>query len=595
MPLAVLLLISLFAALAGKATEPAPRVFLISLDGLGYEAATQDPAASELKTLTRLAAEGFYAPMQTSFPSLTAASHASMWTGVYGDKNGVTSNSFPLSPRSLHRFTERGPGFRGESLKAEAFWVKAGRQGIRSVAHNPTQGYPCTPFNSGPGAVVLNGYQTAELAPERLLKGSDVQWLPSPPPGLAVPKSRKPPLFFAYTSGRIRFVASVFAKGATYDTIRFSAYSGQRYVDASLKDAEELPLRNEANSRPLARYFSEALPVAGLAALHFRLFELAADGKDFLLFQTAAKQLSACQDGPTQNEAFKKQLLSTAGAFIGNGAGGLYWKGSLGPKLTNGLAERRFLETLELHARQTMRHTRALLDEFNPRLLVDYISTADDMLHLWWGLTMQKNAFIEPFRRWGYQIIDWRVRELHTLLSAEDHLIVVSDHGMSAMTKEFHLNGLLKEWGYEGRLTAQDTFLVVNTTDWLDGKVPLEEKKPLLEEVKAKLAAYLDPATQTPVFADFFWPDEIQSRYGVGGPNGGDLYFDLQPGYYQSNRSESPVLQALDPPTGAHGPLPTRPDLLALFLAHGPHLNSRPARMRSVDVAPLVLKLLSIP
>jgi hypothetical protein len=589
MRLAVLFLICNLAS----AGDNAPRVFLISLDGLGYEAATQDPAASELKTLTRLAAEGFYAPMQTSFPSLTAASHASMWTGVYGDKNGVTSNNFPLSPRHLHRFTERGPGFRGESLQAEAFWVKAGRQGIRAVAHNPTQGFPCTAFNSGPGSVVLNGYQTTELAPERLLKGSDVQWLDAAPAGLAVPKSRKAALFFQYTSGRIRFVATVFAKGPGYDTIRLSAYSGQRYVDAPLKDAEDLPLRNEANSRPLARYFSEALPVAGLAALHFRLFEMSADGKDFLLFQTPAKELSACQDGPTQNEAFKKKLLSTAGAFIGNGAGGLYWKGSFGPKLSNGLAERRFLETLELHARQTMRHTRALVDEFNPRLLVDYISTADDMLHLWWGLSVQKNAFIEPFRRWGYQIIDWRVRELYALLSAEDHLIVVSDHGMAAMNKEFHLNGLLKEWGYDGRVTAQDTFLLVNTTDWLEGKVPPAEKRSLLNEVKAKLSDYLDPSTNAPVFHEFYWPEDIQAKYGAGGPNGGDLYFDLKPGYYQTNRSGSPILQTLDPPTGAHGPLPTRPDLLALFLAHGPQQHSRPASMRSVDVAPFVLKLLS--
>lgn len=594
MRLAILCLVTSLA-LAAQEQDKQSRVFLISLDGLGFQAATQDPAASELKTLTRIAAEGYYLPMQTAFPSLTAASHASIWTGVYGDKNGVTANSFPPQPRAQHRFTDRGRGFRGESLQAEAFWVKAGRQGIRSVAHNPTQGFPCTPFNSGPGSVVMNGYQSAEIAPERLLQASDVQWLDTAPEGLAVPKSRRQPRFFTFTSGRIRFTGTVFAKGLNYDTIRLTAYGGRRYVDAPVKDAEDLPLRNEAKSRPLAQYFSEALPVAGITALHFRLFELSADGKGFLLYQTAAKEISLCQDGAKQNEAFKKRLLTSAGAFIGNGAGGLYWEGRFGPRLSSGLAERRFLETLELHARQTMRHSRALLDEFNPRLLVDYISTPDDMLHLWWGLAVQKNAFIEPFRRWGYQIIDWRVRELFSLLSPQDHFIVVSDHGMSAMNTEFHLNGLLKEWGYASRISAQDTFLLVNTTEWLDGIVPVQEKRALLEEVKAKLASLEDPSTKSPVFASFFWPEDIQTRYGAGGPNGGDLYFDLKPGYYQTNRSQVPVFQRLDPPTGAHGPLPTREDLLALFLAHGPSLNSRPARMRSVDVAPFLLGLFSIP
>jgi hypothetical protein len=553
------------------------RVYLISLDGLGFEAFSEDPAAQELRTMRKLAAKGIYSPMQSTFPSLTAPSHASLFTGVYGDRNGITANQIPLD------FDRRVNGFRGDYLRADTFWVKAATAGVRSVAHNPTQGFPCNSHNSGPGVTLLNGYQTEELSPQRLMRGEDVEWLPEAPPGFAPPpSSRRPVLYFRYTSGRLQFGGAVFAKGSQYDTIRLSARSGARYVDAPLKSAESDPPQATQPPRPLARYFSEALPIADITAVHFRLFELSADGKQFLLYQTAAKAISVCHNGPAQNEAFKKLLLQSAGAFIGNGAGSLYEEGRLGPRATDGLAERRWLETLELHARQTMRHTRALVSEFNPRLLVDYISTADDMLHVWWGAYKQGDRFQEPWRRWGYQIIDWRIGQLQQLLNPGDHLIIVSDHGMTSARREFRLNTLLKQWGYADRVWAQDSFL----------RLKDREDKALLAEVQNRLSAFRDG--DTPLFASWFVPSEALTRLGIGGDFGGDLYFDLAPGYYLSAALKTPVLESYPSPRGVHGPLPTRPDLLALFLASGPELQSRAASMRTVDVAPLVLKLLGL-
>ncbi len=267
------------------AAEPAGRVFLISLDGMGYHAFSEDPAATELRTMKRLASEGIYAPMQAAFPSLTAPGHASIWTGVYGNVNGVTANQVPLS------FEQRANGFRAEQLKADTFWVKAARQGIRAVAHNPTQGFPCTAHNSGPNVTLMNGYQTEQLSPQRLLKSADVEWLVAPPVGFAIPRdSRLPAKYFRYTTGQLQMAGAVFAKGARYDTIRLSAQAARRYVDAPLKDAELLPVRANNSTRPLARFFSEGLPIAGRTAVHFRLFELAADGADFLLYQSEVFQ-----------------------------------------------------------------------------------------------------------------------------------------------------------------------------------------------------------------------------------------------------------------------------------------------------------------
>ncbi len=553
------------------------RVFLISLDGMGYQSFSEDPASSELKALKRLAGDGIYAPMQTAFPSLTAPGHASIFTGVYGNVNGITANTIPTS------FTEHANGFRSDQLRSEMFWVQAGRAGVKSVAHNTTQGFPCNQFNSGPNVTLMNGYQTAEVAPEKLVHASDVTWLDMAPEGFIIPeKSRQLIHYFRYSSGRIQFAGAVFAKSLRYDTLRMTAYSGKRYVDATLRDGEIEPVRQASKTRPLARYFSEALPVANLTAVHFRLFELSADGKEFMLYQTQGKEISVCADGETQAIKFKERLLNSAGAFIGNGAGKFYETGQFGKRNADGLAERRWMETLELHARQSMRHTRALLDEFGPRLIVDYISTADDLLHMWKPEAALGDRFTEPYRRWGYQIVDWRIEEIRLLLKEQDHFVIVSDHGMTVATHEIRLNTILKDLGYADRVIAGAQFFrLKDRTD-----------KALLEELKQKLSDIRDGNTK--VFSEWFWPSESAAKFGIGGENGGDLYFDLSPGFTISFAAKLPAIAKLETPHGVHGLLPTRSDMLALFIAYGPDLHSRPVTMRSVDVAPLVLRLLGI-
>ncbi len=551
------------------------RVFVISLDGLGYQAFTEDPAASELHTLRALAASGVQGPLQAAFPSLTAPGHAALFTGVYGNVNGITANDIPVG------LEQRVNGFRAEQLRAEMFWLKAARAGVKVLAVNPTQGYPCNKFNSGPGIALYNGYQTAETAPAKLLRGRDVQWLEAAPLGFVPPKkSRRPMRYFEYVSGRVRFTGVVFARRLNYDTVRITAYGGKRYVDAELHEAETAPPGHGAKARPLARYFSEALPVADITAVHFRLFKMGENGQDFLLLQSQGKEISLCVDGDTQAVKFKEKLIASAGAFAGNGAGNWYRTDELGKRRTDGLAERRLLETLELHARQTMRHTRALDAEFSPRLLVDYLSTADDMLHAWWGLAAAGDSFLERYRRWGFQIVDWRIGELKQMMRPGDSIVVVSDHGMGAVNKELRVNSLLRELGYRDRVAAQDHFLITEPRGNLA----------LLEEVRGKLALFRDNGTS--VFGDWLRPNEAGAKFGIGGAAGGDLYFDLAPGYKAVNDETKGAVTALAEPKGEHGPLPTRPEILALFIANGPRVGQHPLPVRSVDVVSVLLFIL---
>jgi hypothetical protein len=567
-----------------------PRVFLISLDGMGYEALTTDPAASGMRFLRKIQREGIAMPMQAAFPSLTAAGHASLFTGSYGDENGVTANQVAPRPRPAHRFDERVNGFRAEQLDKENFWLDLGRRGVRTVAHNSTQGFPCNANNSGPGVTVLNGYQTEELAGERLLRGKDVEWLNAAPEEFPAPKkSRKAVLYFRYQAKNHWILGAVFARGRRYDSVRM-AVAGENFVDIAAHRHEDEPFVAAAKPRPLARFYSDALALSASSGAYFRLFELAESGRDFMMHQTAAKEISLCHGGASQDASAKRKLWTKAGAFVGNGATGLYERGELGPVLSDGQAERRLLESLELHARQTMRFTRALEQAYEPRLLVDYLSTPDDMLHMWWGWAAKGERFLDSYRAWGYQIIDWRVSELARLGSPNDHLIVVSDHGMTAMTHELRVNALLKRWGYRDRVVASYYGLFTNTRDWKDGFVDAAAERRLLEELRARLETFEFQGKK--IFREFYWPEDIAAKYGVGGDRGARLYFDLVPGWSGAYTDAEPAALELPHPRGEHGPLPTRTDLMAIYLHYGPKLNSRPATLRTKDIAGIVKKIL---
>ena len=57
-----------------------------------------------------------------AMPSVTAASHASLWTGAYGDVNGIAANNQPILPRDEHALTELASGFSAAALRAEPIW-----------------------------------------------------------------------------------------------------------------------------------------------------------------------------------------------------------------------------------------------------------------------------------------------------------------------------------------------------------------------------------------------------------------------------------------------------------------------------------------
>jgi hypothetical protein len=523
------------AVLAITFTAQAQTVFLFSIDGLGHNHFSRFP----LKTLQRLAARGATASgIQPAFPSTTANSHAALWTGVYGDVSHIAANSQPLLPRAAHTFLERNNGFRSDQLAAEPIWVAAARQNVKTVVYQAPQAFPFRDFNTHPNATTLNGYQSRQIARHAILRRKDLTF--------------DTPTTFHFQHGPVTLNGAITKSGLTIEN-----------TPVPNAPAESAP----PWTRPLARRFSQGLylenPVP--AVVYFRLFEQT--DTDLLLYVSPIQELAISQGDAVQ-------LLKESGGFIGN----TYQ----GPLLTDAQS----LEVMELLARQNARHTQWLTRNLHPGLFIGYLPIIDEIGHRYLGLYEQNSPAAQKAMLWGYTIAERWSREIANLLTKKDHLILTADHGMAPTYKLVSVNEILRRAGLGSVATHIYNSVLINTTDWKGGTVA----------DRAQVRAQVQQALQAQkVFTGFYTPEQHGDQYGIGGPAGSDLYFDLQPGYYVRD-AVGEIFPTLDEPAGNHGFRPDRDDMLAVLFATGPRLKpgTKWPRLRSIDVAPLVAKILSI-
>jgi predicted AlkP superfamily phosphohydrolase/phosphomutase len=574
------------------------RVFFVSLDGLGQQLLQEDAAGEELRTVRRLKGSGASATgLVTAFPSTTANSHAALWTGAYAGVNGILYNRDPVEPRADHTFLERGNGFRSEGLTAEPIWLTAARQGVSVVAHQVTQAYPFLPQTAGeesmPGAfAMVNGYQSRSFAPWRVLGKSDVKSMPCDAWG------RTARFCFEWVTAEVRLFAAV-DKAA----MRIGTVPGRAAVRVELQPAEVSGPRG----RSLARHWSVPLMLRGLpddaaASLVFRLFEADAERGEFLLVQGPLQE-TALLSGGKADKAMAARLVKEAGPMAGNGAHALYSSSAFGTPLHaggDGTAERRYLETVEWVVRQQTAHSNWLFRERRPRLHITYLPFPDETDHTWLGLEKYGHPGYLAFRKWAYAATDRGVEALAALASARDHVVITSDHGMTPVNKFVAVNVALQRAGLQtidtngqidesqSKAVMVNTCVLLNTTDRKGGIVRPEERPEILAAAERALRAVSE-------ITRVYTGDEL-AAFGLDGPSGADLCFDLAPNHGASDLTKGEVVTNAATPRGVHGFDPTRPDMHAVLIVSGP----RAARGRSLGlqksttVAPLICDLLGI-
>ncbi|HST62291.1 MAG TPA: alkaline phosphatase family protein, partial [Longimicrobium sp.] len=614
------------------APAPARRAILVSFDALNERRVLETLPAEAVPNFRALFAGGActeYA--RPAFPSVTAPAHASLWTGAYGDVNGIAANAQPPLPQDAHSLTERISGFEYAALRAEPLWVTAAAAGLSVVAHHTTQapgvpGYP--PVRTGqdalagsrtraasalarPAAHVLNGYNR-ELARGRVMTQDSAR--PRPAAGWRglerLPAGTRPPLEIAWTVGRDSVYGLLYGAGTYTHLLVAPARDAARGVVAAAAAVDRAPL----DGRPLARHFSEPMELqleGGRAWISVRLWELAPDGTRFRFYYPEVPLVEA--NRPEVAAAYHTAVRG----WIGNAAGWGLDREAFGPTLGeggDGEAEWRYLETAEFLTRQFIRGAEwGWMQE--PALMLDYFPLGDEVDHRWYGYLDPDRpgydavlaARIQEVRTRGWQLVDHRLGHLRALVarSPGTALFVGGDHGMRATWRVFRPNVALARAGLLGAddagridlsrtqaLTPNGYWISLNRTARKDGIVPPEREA---EVLAAAERALLDARGEdgAPIVTRT-WRAAEHDSLGIGGPAGGDLYYELAPGYTWTASAAGPLTQSA-PPSAGHGFPSVSVDMRTALCAEG--AGFRPLRTgpaRTIDAAPTVSAWLGI-
>jgi predicted AlkP superfamily phosphohydrolase/phosphomutase len=622
------------------------RAIVVSFDALSearLRSSVDRAAAPTFYSLFERGACAAYA--RPAMPSVTAASHASLWTGTYGDVNGVAANNQPVLPRDEHTLTELQSGFSSTALRAEPIWVTAGLAGIRVAGHHPTQapgapGYaPVTTSErdtllarlraraadalARPAVQVLNGYNRS-LSQDLVLterthasRPPTVRWW-----GLArLGTIGTPHREITGRIGRDSVFALLYGSGQTYTHVVVSV----RERDASAGViAQAIPADTSwPAGRELARHFSEPLEVpvdgggvaGGRVVVRARLFALAPDASTYMLFLPGVHVVES--NHPQTAVAYTQGI----GGWIGGSAAFIYERGGFGATAMewgDGTAEARYLETAELLTRQSMRGVEWMWRTYNPVLLVDYFPLVDNFEHVLYGYVDPASprydarvaARVQELRRRAWALADLRLAHLRGLQRAgglsTTALFVSGDHGMRALWRIFRPNVALARAGLlvadtAGRIDLARTralspngyWVTVNRTAWRGGIVPPAEEASVLREAEQALIA-VHGADGAPVVTRIFRASEHDSL-GLGGPVGGDLYYEVAPGYSWTASARGGVVDGSADADANHGFPSISPDMHTVFCSEAIAFPARrlgPAR--TIDVAPTVAEWLGI-
>ena len=187
---------------------------------------------------------------------------------------------------------------------------------------------------------------------------------------------------------------------------------------------------------------------------------------------------------------------------------------------------------------------------------------------------------------------------------------LISDHGIEGTYKLVAINKLLQERGLlatdqRGRVdlaktkviyaTMNNGYLLINSTDRKGGIVAPEQRSDVVQRLRELLLEIHDGDRQ--IVTAVYDPQSDGDSRGIGGESGGDLYFDLLPGYEPDSRLGAVELIAKREPHGMHGFNPRKPSMRTLMVINGPGVRSgqRLGNVGLVDFAPTLAELLGIP
>lgn len=601
------------------------KAVIVSWDGAADWVVDKLLAEGKLPNVARMRRDGAHAESMTpAFPSKTAVGHAAIFTGAWGDVNGVTGNSVPRLPAAEYTHLETQSGFSSLALLAEPLYVTAAKAGRRVAVLSATQSFPQDPHVATLKAagvpdgryVSFSGFEHPMFPGKMVDVSQRVVPLESWP---SLPKGLGPYREISLTLGSEVFFFLFFDDPKDpvqgYDSILIRQHN--RSANSNRGQTILKPMAASPSLSSWSRPFH--LVDNGLSGnVYFRLFSLSPDLGKIELYQ---RKVSGLKGAATNEEV--ESYTDIYGGFHDD-MFREYSNGAFGPPLWmggEGDAEKRVVEMVRLDCEFLKRGTRYALKRWQPDLLTHYTPMTDSAGHTWMGVLDPESpahnaalaAKIWPYYEEIYRLQDEWLGDLLDQVDRNTVVALVSDHGMVGTQKTFYPNTVLEQAGLMVRTIRNtvelaqtkvfappygDFFVVVNATDRKGGIVLESEKDALLAEAAMRLRAAHDPDTGAPIVTKVWTRTEV-AELGGGGALGGDLYLEFAPGYYPSSGiSDKMVVKSSSPiGMGVHGFYPLRPKMKAILYMLGPGIPKGTVWQGAsqIDVAPTIAGLMGIP
>jgi len=576
-----------------------PNLVIVSWDGSADWVVDRLLAEGKLPNLAKMAQTGVRAESSIpSFPSKTAVSHYAIFSGSHPSHSQVTGNAVPKLPRDQHTVLESTTGFGAGVHQTEPLWVTTARAGLKTLALSAAGSFPPAPDQARLTA--------AKVPLDRYIEFSGFE--ASLEPGRKIDVSQ--PAGQTFRLGETEFTAAAIDDPADpihgFDTVEIRSQGETRRIKPA-------PVGNLAAW--VGGFLAKKGTLTGIA--NFRLFALDAKTGASDLW---SRQISGMQG--TQSAAENLDYLKAYGGFHDD-PWDPYFDGRFGKTVYQGgtgEAEARVVELVQLDCEFAKRSFRYGWKKYRPQVVFHYTPMSDSAGHAWMGVmdptSPSYNAEIAtklwPYYAAVFQAQDAWLGDMIKVAGSNTAFALVADHGMAGINQYVSVNGALEKagllkYGADNQIDLSQTralcpswsdfAVVINGTDWKQGIVPAADRNRVLQAAETALRTLIDPVTGHAVVERFWRPNEFVNL-GIGGPAGGDLYFDFAPGYYPSTRRGdlfSPARAIIG--NGVHGFDPTRRTMQAIFYAKGPGITrgKQIPPVRVIDIVPSLCTALGIP
>ncbi len=537
----VLALVLAGGLLCGCSQKPAQssgkKLVVLGFDGCDPMIVQELMAQNRLPNFQRLAKQGSWGPLATSFPAQSPVAWSTFITGMDAGGHGIFDflQRDPKTMKVVPSLSEVVDGQPHLLRQGEAFWKPLVDRDIPCILLKVPANFPPPQDGSrmltGMGTPdLLGSYGTytlyREIQPNPSANQSDpVDWNGQSGGQLVQVENR---------AGIVE--ASIIGPSNSSLPFKVGLDEVSQAAVLEFSNRSEQPVVLKVGQWSAWQSLDFGQNRAGMVRLLLRSL------KPFQLYVSPVNIDPAQPATPISSpKAFSQELCRGCGPFYTQGMA------EDTKALSNGaLSDLEYLQQSRLVNQESWRLLRYGLKEFKSGLLFCYVSTIDLQSHVYWRQRGQSKSPYRDVVDDAYLEADKMVGETLDHLDGQGDLLVLSDHGFAPFNRSFDLNAWLFEKGY----LKADVGAPLEKTDWTQtkaygvgfnglylnlsgreskGMLAKSESDAQLKQLSQELLAVRDPESGAEVISNVYLGEQIYR--GPSRERGPDLLIGYARGY----------------------------------------------------------------